>query len=188
MKKQKNVCFALIGISMAFLILAAATAVFAEEKKVVSSYGPTNQDVPFETIKAQRLAVKAERAKEHTEMLDSRYDLSKKTSPGILMSGGKPVPLGPTARLNGVTWDEIGDLTPAAIKEKGLFPYKPLPFADHAEGGMLFPEMITKTLPILPASLKLNGLLVAGQSRYFRGKPRHFAAGPGFHCQRFGRV
>jgi cytochrome c peroxidase len=149
MKKQNDIRFALMGISIVFLMIAATTAGFSEEKKVVSSYGPTNQDVPFETIKAQRLAVKAERAKEHMDMLNSRYDLSKKTSPDILMSGGKPVPLGPTARLHGVTWDEIGAMTPETIKEKGLFPYKPLPFADHAEGGMLFPEMITKTLPRL---------------------------------------
>jgi cytochrome c peroxidase len=32
---------------------------------------------------------------------------------------------------------------------KDLFPYKPLPFADHAEGGMLFPPMITNSLPRL---------------------------------------
>lgn len=149
MKRQNNIRFALIGISVAFLVIAATTAAFAEEKKVVSSYGPTNQDVSFDTIKAQRMAVKAARAKEHMDMLNSRYDLSKKTSPLILMSGGKPVPLGPTAKLNGLTWDEISAMTPQAIKEKGLFPYKPLPFADHAEGGMLFPEMITKTLPRL---------------------------------------
>jgi hypothetical protein len=31
----------------------------------------------------------------------------------------------------------------------GLFPYKPLPFADHAEGGMLFPDMTLKLLPRL---------------------------------------
>jgi hypothetical protein len=40
-------------------------------------------------------------------------------------------------------------MTPEQIKEKGVFPYKPLPFADQAEGGMLFPKMITKTLPRL---------------------------------------
>ena len=30
-----------------------------------------------------------------------------------------------------------------------FFPYKPLPFADHAEGVMLFPSMITNLLPRL---------------------------------------
>jgi len=38
---------------------------------------------------------------------------------------------------------------PEQIRDQGLFPYKPLPFADHAEGGMLFPEMTLKLLPRL---------------------------------------
>ena len=123
--------------------------VSAREGKIVSSYGPTNQDITFDQIKAARMAVKAERAKQHMELLSSRYDLVKKDAAEPLMSGGKPVPVGPTAKLQGVTWEQLGNMTPEQIKEKGVFPYKPLPFADHAEGGMLFPEMITKSLPRL---------------------------------------
>ena len=117
--------------------------------KVVSSYGPTNQDTTFDQIKAARMAVKAERAQEHMKLLNARYDLSKRTRPELLMSGGKPIPAGPTAKLQGTSWDQLDKLTPEQIKEQGIFPYKPLPFADHAEGGMLFPEMITKVLPRL---------------------------------------
>lgn len=65
------------------------------------------------------------------------------------MSGGKPIPLGSTAKLQGIDWPELDKLTPEQIKAKDIFPYKPLPFADHAEGGMLFPPMITDTLPRL---------------------------------------
>ncbi|MFA6481555.1 MAG: hypothetical protein WCW62_03175 [Bacteroidales bacterium] len=57
--------------------------------------------------------------------------------------------MGPTARLQGINWADLDKLTPEQIKNKGIFPYKPLPFADHAEGGMLFPLMITDTLPRL---------------------------------------
>ncbi len=121
----------------------------AQQGKVVSSYGPTNQDVTFDQIKADRMAVKIERAKEHMELLNSRYDLSKNGTAESVMSGGKPLPVGPTAKLQNVTWEQLGKMTPEQIKEKGIFPYKPLPFADHAEGGMLFPEMITKSLPRL---------------------------------------
>ncbi|MDD2598491.1 MAG: cytochrome B6 [Kiritimatiellae bacterium] len=121
----------------------------SQTQKIVSSYGPINQDMTFEQIKAGRMAVKAERAKEHDAMLNSRYDLSVKVSDNITMSGGKPIPVGVTARLRGVTWEQLDKLTPEQIKSQGLFPYKPLPFADHAEGGMLFPEMITKLLPRL---------------------------------------
>src|SRR4030042_5079951 len=95
------------------------------------------------------MAVKAERAKQHMELLTSRYDLSKKGTAESVMSGGKPLPVGPTAKLQGVTWEQLGKMAPEQIKDKGGFPYKPLPFADHAEGGMLFPEMITKLLPRL---------------------------------------
>jgi len=147
---QQNKChFALIAICILLVAGAATAVVFAQQGKVVSSYGPTNQDVTFDQIKAARMAVKAERAKQHMELLNSRYDLSKKGTAESVMSGGKPLPVGPTAKLQGVTWEQLGKMTPEQIKDKGAFPYKPLPFADHAEGGMLFPEMITKLLPRL---------------------------------------
>jgi cytochrome c peroxidase len=149
MSGQKNYSIGLIGICI-LLVLGAATAlVCAQQGKIVSSYGPTNQDVSFDQIKAARMAVKAERAKEHMELLNSRYSLAKKTTAGVVMSGGKPIPVGPTANLRGVTWEQLDKMPPEQIKEKGVFPYKPLPFADHAEGGMLFPEMTTKPLPRL---------------------------------------
>jgi cytochrome c peroxidase len=149
MKRLGKQRIALIWICVPLVVGLAAAAVFAQRAKVVSSYGPTNQDQTFDQIKAGRLAVKAERAREHMEMLNSRYDLSAKTSAEVTMSGGKPIPMGPTAKLRGVTWEQLDKMTPEAISEKGLFPYKPLPFADHAEGGMLFPGMITKLLPRL---------------------------------------
>jgi cytochrome c peroxidase len=137
-------------ISLCALALAVADTggFLAQQGQVVSSYGPTNQTQTFDQIKAGRLAVKAERAKAHADLLNSRYDLSIRTGPEK-MSGGKAVPVGPTAKLAGVTWDELDKMTPEQIKEKGLFPYKPLPFPDHAEGGMLFPEMTLKPLPRL---------------------------------------
>jgi hypothetical protein len=149
MSRQSNCRFALIAICILSVAGAATAIVFAEQGKIVSSYGPTNQDVAFDQIKADRMAVKAERAKQQMALLNSRYDLSKRVTAEAVMSGGKPLPVGPTARLQGVTWEQLGKMTPEQIKEKGIFPYKPLPFADHMEGGMLFPEMITKSLPRL---------------------------------------
>lgn len=140
------------GPTPAFLF-AFATALsltaYAQQGTVTSSYGPTNQTVAFEQIKFDRMAVKAERAKAHAELLKARYILDVKTDPAVKMSGGKLVPIGPTAKLTGVTWEQLGQMPPDEIKEKGLFPYKPLPFPDHAEGGMLFPEMTLKLLPRL---------------------------------------
>ena len=135
-------------VSVATLVGAGVPAAPAQSTKVISSYGPNNQDLTFDQIKAARLAVKAERAKAHAALLASRYDLKEATA-GALMSGGKAVPAGPTARLNGTTWEQLAKMTPDQIKQKGLFPYPPLPFPDHAEGGMLFPKMTIDLLPRL---------------------------------------
>jgi cytochrome c peroxidase len=138
-----------VGSCALLIALAGVPVSSAQADKVVSSYGPINQDVTFDQIKAARMAVKTVRAQEHTALLNARYDLSKKVSTDVLMSGGKPIPVGPTARLQGITWETFNVLSPDQIKQQGLFPYKPLPFADHAEGGMLFPAMITNVLPRL---------------------------------------
>jgi cytochrome c peroxidase len=144
MKLNRTGSFALLGAGT----LAAALAICGESTKVVSSYGPTNQDVTFSQIKSGRLAVKTERAKAHAALLASRYEL-KAVAGDARMSGGKAVPAGPTARLAGTSWDQLDKMTPEQIKEKGLFPYQPLPFPDHAEGGMLFPKMTIDVLPRL---------------------------------------
>ncbi|MBA3006460.1 MAG: cytochrome B6 [Proteobacteria bacterium] len=149
MKKNNFLFIKLIKIFIMLLVWTNSTVVFAQMEKVISSYGPTNQTETFDQIKASRMAVKSERSKLQKELLDSRYNLSTKTATETVMSGGKPLPIGPTAKLKGTSWNELDKMTPKQIKEKGLFPYKPLPFADHAEGGMLFPEMISKLLPRL---------------------------------------
>ena len=149
MNKKNNLLIKFIRICIMLLVGGIATAVLAQQGKVISSYGPVNQTETFDQIKAGRMAVKSERAKLQKELLNSRYDLSKKTTDEVTMSGGKPIPVGPTANLHGTTWEMLDKMTPEQIKGKGVFPYKPLPFSDHAEGGMLFPEMITKLLPRL---------------------------------------
>ncbi|HCE45472.1 MAG TPA: cytochrome B6 [Lentisphaeria bacterium] len=149
MKRTGKAPIVALGVCIAMLTVAVTSELIAQQAKVVSSYGPTDQDVTFEQIKAARMAVKAEIAKQHKEMLDSRYDSFKKTDPAETMSGGKPIPTGPTAHLHGITWDNLDKMTPDEIKAKGVFPYRPLPFADHAEGGMLFPPMTINLLPRL---------------------------------------
>jgi len=149
MNKKNNLLIKFIRICIMLLVGGIATTVLAQQGKVISSYGPVNQTETFDQIKAGRMAVKSERAKLQKELLNSRYDLSKKTTDEVTMSGGKPIPVGPTANLHGTTWEMLDKMTPDQIKGKGVFPYKPLPFSDHAEGGMLFPEMITKLLPRL---------------------------------------
>jgi cytochrome c peroxidase len=128
--------------------VALAVAARAQAPTVVSSYGPINQPQTFSQIRAGRMAVKPERARVHAQLLSMRYDLKRSPS-GVLMSGGKPVPAGPTARLAGISWTDLDKLSPEQIKKQELFPYRPLPFPDHAEGGMLFPKMTINVLPRL---------------------------------------
>ena len=149
MNKKNDLLIKFTRICIMLLVGGITTAVLAQQGNVISSYGPVNQTETFDQIKAGRMAVKSERAKLQKELLNSRYDLSKKTTDEVTMSGGKPIPVGPTANLHGTTWEMLDKMTPEQIKGKGVFPYKPLPFSDHAEGGMLFPEMITKLLPRL---------------------------------------
>jgi cytochrome c peroxidase len=86
----------------------------------------------------------------HRKLLEIRYDLQRRVDPDVKMTRGKPIPLGPTARLKGgTTWDQLGTMTPEQIREKELFPYLPLPHVNHPVGGMVFPQMEIKQLPRL---------------------------------------
>ena len=68
------------------------------------------------------------------------------------MSRGKPVQVGPAAKLpDGMTWEKLAELPAAQIREKGLFPkgFLPLPHPKHEVGGMVFPQMMMKQFPRL---------------------------------------
>jgi cytochrome c peroxidase len=65
------------------------------------------------------------------------------------MSGGKPIMLGPVARLpKGVaTYEALAAMSPGAIKEKDLFPYQPLAHPLQSTAHMLFPEQWLQAHP-----------------------------------------
>ena len=94
---------------------------------MTSSYGPTNQTETFDQIKAARMAVKAARARVHADLLSSRSVLDARTDPVVKMSGGKPLPVGPTAKIAGVTWEQLGQMTSEQVREQGLSPISPCP-------------------------------------------------------------
>jgi cytochrome c peroxidase len=82
-------------------------------------------------------------AKRHSDVLTARYDLANKPLAGAKMTRGKAIQEGPRARLaKGVTWEQLGAMTPEDIKAKDAFPagFQPLPHPNHPEGGMLFPK------------------------------------------------
>ncbi|HEX6987131.1 MAG TPA: hypothetical protein VF170_17260, partial [Planctomycetaceae bacterium] len=107
---------------------------------------PTNTTEPRPTAGGKPLPDRNEIMARQREYLEQRYDLSGKTHPEITMSGGrKHIPVGPTARLpEGVTWEQLAEMTPDEIREKDLFPYTPLWHPLQEVGGMVFPQSQTK--------------------------------------------
>jgi cytochrome c peroxidase len=84
------------------------------------------------------------------KLLEQRYHLTPKSDPEARMSRGKPLCVGPTARLaDGVTWDKLAALAPDEIKKRGLFPYPSLPHPKHTTGGQVFPPMQIEMFPRL---------------------------------------
>jgi len=114
-----------------------------------SSFMPIIEE-PFDVVRARDKAAKARVMAEHQKLLESRYDLRRHVDESVRMTRGKPIPVGPTAKLkNGVTWEQLGRMSPEEIREKGLFPYLPLPHVNHPVGGMVFPQTEIKSLPRL---------------------------------------
>src|SRR5215216_7738585 len=66
------------------------------------------------------------------------------------MSRGKPLPVGPTARLgSGMSWENLAKMKPEQIKKEGVFPYPPLPHPKQSTGGQVFPAMQIEMFPRL---------------------------------------
>ena len=84
------------------------------------------------------------------QLLERRYNLSPQVDSQVTMSRGKPVAIGPTAKLpQGVSWEQLAGMTPADIRQRGLFPYPPLPHPKQTPGGQVFPQMQTAMFPRL---------------------------------------
>src|SRR5687767_592497 len=114
-----------------------------------SSFTPVVEE-PFEVVLRRDKANKPRVMATAKGLLEARYDLTRRVDSNTKMTRGKPVPVGPTARLKGgVTWEQLGRMSPDEIREKNLFPYLPLPHVNHPVGGMIFPEMHIKLQPRL---------------------------------------
>jgi len=120
-----------------------------QEPKRESSFMPVVEE-PFEVVRARDKAAKARINAAAQRLLEQRYDLRRHVDESVRMTRGKPIPVGPTAKLKGgVTWEQLGRMSPEEIQQKDLFPYLPLPHPNHPVGGMLFPQLEIKTLPRL---------------------------------------
>src|SRR5262249_15926308 len=64
--------------------------------------------ITFEEIMAEDVAVKPKVMAAQRQLLESRYILQPRLDPEVKMSRGKPLAVGPTARLaNGVSWESL---------------------------------------------------------------------------------
>jgi len=146
----------LLAASLTHPRLALGQAPSAQEPPSKSSY---DQIAPalvgqqtFPEMMAKDKADKAAVMARQKELLESRYDLTPRPDNNVRMSRGKPIQVGPAARLpQGVTWEQLAGMSSDEIRDKGLFPlgFLPLPHPKHDAGGMVFPQMEIKLVPRL---------------------------------------
>jgi cytochrome c peroxidase len=105
-------------------------------------------DELYRTLSANKPSVTARQRK----LLESRNDLTPRLDPNAKMSRGKPLVVGPTARLpQGVNWESLAAMSPEEIRRRDIFPYKALPHPAQGGGlgGQVFPQMQIKMFPRL---------------------------------------
>jgi len=133
------------GIAM--LISPQASAQQNDQQK--SSFTPVIEE-PFSVVLQRDKAAKPRVMADHQRLLESRYDLSRKVDDSVKMTRGKPIPVGPTAKLKGgVNWEQLARMSPDEIRDKDIFPYLPLPHVNHPVGGMVFTQAQIKQVPRL---------------------------------------
>ncbi|MCL9683032.1 cytochrome B6 [Legionella maioricensis] len=139
---KKSLVLALLTCST-FSLVYADSALPPAEKSLPTSYMPVVINETFQTILQRMSAAKDAINKKQQDLLQQRYDLSNNPSQTATMSNGKPIQEGVRVKLpQGVTWEQLGSMSPDEIKTKKLFPqgFLPLPHPNHPEGGMLFPK------------------------------------------------
>ncbi len=114
---------------------------------------PLNSKRPmmtFEEIYKADVAAKPGVTAAQRKLLEERYNLTPNLSRDVTMSRGKPIAVGPTARLKGgVTWERLATMTPPDMRASNLFPYPPLPHPKQTPGGQVFPQVQIEMFPRL---------------------------------------
>ncbi|MBX9679428.1 MAG: cytochrome B6 [Gemmataceae bacterium] len=112
--------------------------------------GSEKPKMTLDEIMKADIAAKPKVMAQHQKLLESRYDLTPKLDPEVKMSRGKPIAVGPTARLKeGMTWEKLAEMTPDEIRKQDLFPYPSLTHPKHMPGGQVFPKMQIAMFPRL---------------------------------------
>ena len=139
---SKKYIWTMVGTLSAVSIMASS-AYSQEAAPKGSSYAPVDIKEEFAATMARMKKDKPAVMKRQMDLLNERYDLSNRPAKGVTMSRGKPVQEGVRAKLpTGVTWEQLGGMSPEDIQAKGTLPkgFLPLPHPHHAEGGMVFPK------------------------------------------------
>jgi cytochrome c peroxidase len=114
---------------------------------------PLNSDRPFTTfdeVMKKESAAKPQVMAAQRKLLETRYNLEPRYDSEAKMSRGKPLAVGPTARLpHGMSWDDLAKLSPKEIKSRGVFPYPSLPHPLQTNGGQVFPQVQIDMFPRL---------------------------------------
>lgn len=131
------------GLSLLALTLLTLPIAGMAQEVPPSSYSPVVDRETFDAVVQRMRSEKPGIAQRHSALLQERYDLGDKADPGSTMSRGKSVQWGVRVRLpQGMTWEQLADMSPEQIKANDLWPagFYPLPHPNHPEGGMLFPK------------------------------------------------
>ena len=135
---------------------------------------PLNAKKPMQTFEETMKADVAGRKgvmKTQQKLLNSRYDLKPRLDPDAKMSRGKPLAVGPTARLkDGISWGKLATMTPSEIRSKNIFPYPSLPHPKQSTGlsdltlNLIYPRLFCpnfQQLCFFKIGLSLGMFLVA---------------------------
>ena len=140
---KKAVLLAAVLLGFAGAAKIGVSAMTGEAKP--TSYAPVAVTESFDSTMGRMEAAKDEVMKRQMDLLNERYDLADRPAAGVTMSRGKAVQEGVRVKLAAaVTWQQVAEMRPEDVKEKGLFPkgFLPLPHPNHAEGGMVFPQFV----------------------------------------------
>jgi cytochrome c peroxidase len=114
--------------------------------------GAMKPGTTFEEVYKAAVANKPNVLARQRKLLENRYNLEPRLDPTATMSRGKPLAVGPTARLpQGMDWAILAAMSPAELRRTDAFPYKALPHPAQGGGlgGQVFPQMQTKMFPRL---------------------------------------
>ena len=124
------------------LLLGVVTTLVLAQEPPKKADPPPDPAAVFQATFNKMSAAKAAKMRDARTYLEKRYDLSNRSSIATMFRG-KPVQQGVRVKLPaGVTWQQLAQMSPEAIRDRNLWPegFLPLPAPDHMEGGMIFPK------------------------------------------------